>query len=236
MSTIACDTCDCVGIKSIVNNRDGTTTITLTNGKSTTYQSKGDKGDKGDTGATGAPGANGTNGAGYIWNQETDTANTTIGSFETIKSASTDYTNPNKTLVNVGDSLFLYSLFELTDPSNPIDDAAIQMLMGATQLGGNQGTSGGLIQRVVYEIKISLTDNTSGAMRARVIARVYNYSAFGSGFHLINNGIFEQNILDLASLDFATTNYTFYCQVNVANLNNYIKCRAFYGLINKITI
>jgi len=68
----------CVGIKSIVNNGDGTTTITLTNGNSTTYESQGEKGD---TGATGAAGA--TEDA-VLWNDVTDST-TATNAQETLK-------------------------------------------------------------------------------------------------------------------------------------------------------
>lgn len=52
------DCTECVGVQKVVNNPDGTSTMTFTNGQSITYISKGDdgepgaKGDKGDVGAT----------------------------------------------------------------------------------------------------------------------------------------------------------------------------------------
>lgn len=223
---------DCRGISRITQSADKLSmTIYYTDGTSQVFSIPTLKGD------TGATGATGTTGTGYVWNDETDSLNTTVGSFETVKSASTNHLVANENLVNVGDCLSIYVLFERNlphDPASIILESAVQLLMGATPIIASPAISTGCV-RIVFETNISLTDNTAGAMGVRVLSRAYFYQAATSTtYSLMTNGIREYNVQDLVGLNFATTDYTFYCNINSSAFVGAAQCRAFSGQITKI--
>lgn len=88
---IPCDTCDCVGIRSIVNNSNGTTTITLTNGTATTYQSRGLTGPQGPAGPAGEDGV-------YIIANQFPNLATTTTNFESLLDGRVPYSMPANTM------------------------------------------------------------------------------------------------------------------------------------------
>src|SRR6185312_13297727 len=55
-------------------------------------------------GPQGPAGTSGTNGTSLLFSDATDSSTATLSAFTTIKSGTTDFTNANKNLVNVGDS------------------------------------------------------------------------------------------------------------------------------------
>lgn len=205
--------CNCVGIKKVVQNADGSITITFTNGKTFTYIGKGNPGPKGDPGAAGII---------LLHNDIGDYPTTVDNAYETLSEYTTDHTNDQKTLKSKGDMFRLYARLEAkTDPPVPIASSgrfiingpgAVNLLIGGMAFGFNNASN----NVIEMHADVILKDNTAAAMYIKnfVHARIGNH--FMNGFLPEYNysvpGAFivsaKTQTLGGAAVDFQTDDYT----------------------------
>lgn len=157
----------------------------------------------------GATGAAGAAGAAFIWSDATDSRTATTGSFTTIKSGATDFTNAQKNLTVVGDVLKIKaSVLSASLAGN----AGVQILFNASQVGATASILGGICDMITYDIAMTLTDATAGAQHVRVETVVSQYLNFdGTSLSETDSYIRTQ---DFTALNFNAANQTFVLQVN----------------------
>ena len=161
----------------------------------------------------------GTSGTSLVWSNATDASTATTGSFVPLRTGSTDHTNAAKNLVNVGDYLLIEAFIQSASSAT---NSLVQLLFGTTSLidftgvGFPFSSGGGGNEAAKYVIKVTLTDNTAGAMKVRIESEL---TSFGQIPNFKATADYTQ-IQDFSGLDFATTDYTFTLQAECGAAND----------------
>lgn len=163
------DCTECVGIRSIKQNPDGTLIVTLTAGQSLTYQGKGDKGETGDKGENG--------GSGMFYNQYPNILTAGTGAFEIL--ATTQL--PANVLTNPQDQCIVRAIFQCGDvifAPNASLNQEFKLTINGQKLGTYSGIfSDAQMNRVELLYRITRIDENNA-----VIDGALNVFVFFFGF------------------------------------------------------
>lgn len=207
------DCTECVGIASFVNNGDGTSTITLTNGQSYSFQSTGAAGATGATGATGAAGAVGpvgptgpsgaTNGNALLmsWITPTKYLNTGGVGFESMQ----NYSLAGNRVSTAQDEIKIHAVIDCdytitpVVPTAPGSERQCSIFFGATDLLALAPAQmkAGNIHKI--EIDVSITRLSANTASYEATVKYYkDFILFGNYVGGLNPDVFKQEIQNLA--------------------------------------
>src|SRR6185312_1711120 len=106
-----------------------------------------------------------------------------LSAFTTIKSGTTDFTNANKNLVNVGDSFKVSGTIQSSN--NTTTQSSTTLLFNAVELGAYANGAGqfsvGNAQSWKVESVITLTDATVNAQKVRIETTWTGYATTNQG-------------------------------------------------------